>query len=96
MVGKMRQEARVVLDVPRRQPLVGSIPLVALQQLAHDVQRRLHIAIDRGVVGDEQRFGIVDGDDGRRLCERVAADEKAKGSEYVSFHWSELPAWCGS
>ena len=48
----------VVLDVAVRQPLAGTIPLVALEQLAHDAQRRLLVAMESLVLAGEQRFRV--------------------------------------
>jgi len=43
-----------VLNVGIGQPLAGTIPLIALQQLTHDVQGRLLIAMQHRVVIHEQ------------------------------------------
>jgi hypothetical protein len=38
--------------------------VIALQQLAHEVQRELLVCVPRGIVTDEQRLGIRDGHHG--------------------------------
>src|SRR5690606_5434937 len=53
-----RGRVRVVLDVAVGDPLAGTVPLVALQELAHDVQRGLLVAVLHRVLVDEERFRI--------------------------------------
>lgn len=52
-----------MLDVAVGEPFAGPVPLAALQQLEHDVQRRLLVAVQEGIVIDEQGLRIVDADD---------------------------------
>jgi hypothetical protein len=49
---------RVVLDVLVAEPFTGPRPLVALEQLAHDVQRRLLVAMEIGILAGEQRLRV--------------------------------------
>src|SRR5690349_18781932 len=62
--------------VSLRQPLAGAIPLSALQQLAHDVERRLLVPIESGVRAFEQRLGIFHAHDGFLRAKRDARQER--------------------
>ena len=59
-----RMHVRVVLQVALGEVLVGLVPMVALQELAHDVQHGLLVRVQRWVFVGEQRFGIGGRDDG--------------------------------
>src|SRR2546425_8811401 len=70
-----RRDVWIVLDVARGQPLVGFVPMVALQQVLHDVERRLLVRVQLRTLIGEERLRIRDAfnrflrEDGSR-CER--------------------------
>src|SRR5882672_11494098 len=63
-----RADIWIVLNVPACQPLVGLVPMIALQQVFHDVQGSLLVSIELRVCIREERFRIRDADDWL-LCE---------------------------
>src|SRR5882762_11001430 len=69
-----RADIGVVLNVPACQPLGGLVPMIALQQVLHDVQGSLLVSIELRVCIREERFRIRDADDWL-LCERLTGDD---------------------
>src|SRR6267378_511501 len=58
-----RADIGIVLNVPACYPLVGLVPMIALQQVLHDMKRRLLVPIELGVCICEERFWVCDTDD---------------------------------
>ena len=87
-----RHDVRIVLKIALGEPTVGLVPVVALQELAQDVQHDLLVGVLRRVRVREQRFGIRGRDDGLLRANRTERRQRRQRQDDVTSSSLRHPA----